>query len=425
MIQPLALAEIIAVFCKEIRSLVRDRNTMMYSVALPLFLYPGCLWIGLQVFAFIKGTDERREVAVALSDEAGGRFQQRLGQKTEAQPIKVSPQDALAAEASLRAGKTDAAVVLQSDAPEAGARASLARIFYRSSVDTSVVAKSRLESRLQTHRSKELEELAEQAKVPLEELRDPVLNEVDVTSLQERSEHLAGLIIPFLSLIMMVLGALYPALETTVGERERGTLETTLVAPTRRASIVAGKYLAVAAFALGSFGFNFASVSFTLYHLQAQLGGRRGLLFEITPRLVLITLLAALLIALLVSSLMMVIGFMVRTFKEGQSYLGPVFALCLAPAALVLGPDVRLGYGLALVPIANLLVILREAISARPLALPALVALVVSVLVVLAALGLATRVLRNEDVVLGQGAPGRSWLRWLPGRRSLPPQEAE
>ena len=40
---------------------------------------------------------------------------------------------------------------------------------------------------------------------------------------------------------MVMLGAFHPAIDITAGERERGTLETTLSAPIARSALMAGK----------------------------------------------------------------------------------------------------------------------------------------------------------------------------------------
>ena len=52
-------------------------------------------------------------------------------------------------------------------------------------------------------------------------------------------------ILPMLLMLMIVLGAFYPAIEVTAGEKERGTLQTLLTAPISPLEIVTGKFLSV------------------------------------------------------------------------------------------------------------------------------------------------------------------------------------
>ena len=53
--------------------------------------------------------------------------------------------------------------------------------------------------------------------------------------------YLLSKILPLVIVVMVMLGAFHPAIDITAGERERGTLETTLSAPIPRAALMAGK----------------------------------------------------------------------------------------------------------------------------------------------------------------------------------------
>ena len=59
-------------------------------------------------------------------------------------------------------------------------------------------------------------------------------------------------IIPFLLVMWMLTGAIYPAIDMTAGEKERGTMETLLISPAERTEIVFGKFLAVVAMGFGT-----------------------------------------------------------------------------------------------------------------------------------------------------------------------------
>ena len=63
------------------------------------------------------------------------------------------------------------------------------------------------------------------------------------------SGYLLSKVLPLVVVMMVMLGAFHPAIDITAGERERGTLETTLSAPIDRAALMAGKVLAVATLA--------------------------------------------------------------------------------------------------------------------------------------------------------------------------------
>ena len=54
-----------------------------------------------------------------------------------------------------------------------------------------------------------------------------------------------GGFIPYIIIILCFTGAMYPAMDLTAGEKERGTMETLLCSPVARVNIVLGKFLMV------------------------------------------------------------------------------------------------------------------------------------------------------------------------------------
>ena len=70
--------------------------------------------------------------------------------------------------------------------------------------------------------------------------------------------------LPLMILLMVLLGAFYPAIDVTAGERERGTLETILTSPIARIDLLLGKILAVTVLASLSGVVNLGSMTLTL-----------------------------------------------------------------------------------------------------------------------------------------------------------------
>ena len=83
------LDDVWTVYAKEMRSLARDRHTVIYSLFLPLFLYPALLLGTLQVVAFVKGMEERRTLRVGV--EAGNAATEFVEKLRERQGIVVVP----------------------------------------------------------------------------------------------------------------------------------------------------------------------------------------------------------------------------------------------------------------------------------------------------------------------------------------------
>src|SRR5439155_16163156 len=86
-------------------------------------------------------------------------------------------------------------------------------------------------------------------------------------------------LIPLILVLMTVTGAVYPAIDLTAGERERGTLETLIAAPVPRLGLLLAKYVAVLTVALLTAMINLLGMAVTAYStgLNATVFGGAGL----------------------------------------------------------------------------------------------------------------------------------------------------
>ena len=72
-------------------------------------------------------------------------------------------------------------------------------------------------------------------------------------------------LIPLVLVLMTVTGAVYPAIDLTAGERERGTLEMLIAAPVPRLGLLLAKYAAVLTVALLTALVNLAAMTITVH----------------------------------------------------------------------------------------------------------------------------------------------------------------
>ena len=212
-----------------------------------------------------------------------------------------------------------------------------------------------------------------------------------------------GRMLAFLLVFTSLMGAFYPAIDLGAGEKERGTLETLLLAPAQRIEIATGKFLAVSLVALVSALVNLASLGVTFTHFMSMASGgevaqRLGSvsigLGVVVPMVVAIVPLVA-----LFSALALAIATHATSYKEATSYLQPlaIMASLLSMASAL--PGVELTPGTAFVPIAGVALLFKELLggTAQPLGM----ALVIASTVVYAALALAwvTYLYEQEDVL--------------------------
>jgi sodium transport system permease protein len=168
------------------------------------------------------------------------------------------------------------------------------------------------------------------------DLLQPVdVQERDLASAQARAARITG-IIPMFIIMAVLYGALTAALDSTAGERERGSLEPLLMNPVQQIALVLGKWGAVAVLGmavalLSNLSFIPAQWLLRSDSLQAmfQFGGHEVIAFLLL-QLPLAAGLGALLMALAIRS---------KTFKEAQAGSALVITLVgLAPMVSLLNP---------------------------------------------------------------------------------------
>jgi sodium transport system permease protein len=198
-------------------------------------------------------------------------------------------------------------------------------------------------------------------------LRPFEIRRTNVAPPQKVSGNLIGSVIPYLLILMCMTAAIYPAIDLTAGEKERGTIETLLTSPVARTHLVVGKCLVVLTAALMTTLLSLASmgVSFALLKKLELAGVRGGLAL---PLLIDLPSLAAVFVmmlpvALFFSASMLAIALFSRSTKEAQSYLQPLLIITVLPTVASLLPGVELSSRLALVPVVNVSLVSKEILS--------------------------------------------------------------
>lgn len=207
---------------------------------------------------------------------------------------------------------------------------------------------------------------------------------------------LVPVLVPLLLVLMTMTGAVYPAIDLTAGERERGTLEVLVAAPIPRLSVLLAKYVAVVTVAMLTAIVNLGMMALVL----SVLGLGRALFQDSFTFVVLLQVLGLLLLfAAFFSAVLLTLTSFARSFKEAQAYLIPLILLCLLPGMMALLPGLSLEGPLAVVPLVNIVLLARDLLGGSASAAAAAVVVVVTLLYALGAVALASRVFGTEAVL--------------------------
>ncbi|MFM7626567.1 MAG: ABC transporter permease, partial [Gammaproteobacteria bacterium] len=162
-------------------------------------------------------------------------------------------------------------------------------------------------------------------------LRPVVVKGVDVSTPKARAVLALGTL-TFFVILAMLTGGLYLAIDSTAGERERGSLEALLTTPLPRAHLLYGKILATTAYML-------ISLVVTLFALSLALQFTRleswGMSIDLSPQAVLAMVLFTAPLGLAGAGLMTIVASFTRSFREAQTYLSFVLLVPTLPLALV------------------------------------------------------------------------------------------
>lgn len=233
-------------------------------------------------------------------------------------------------------------------------------------------------------------------------------SEVNVPGEAVQAFSLATLV-PLVLILMTVTGAVYPAIDLTAGERERGTLEALMAAPISRTRVLLAKYAAVVFVALLTAFVNLGAMVITAYStgFEELLFGSQGL--TALRLLQVLGLLAA--FAAFFSAVILALTSVARSFKEAQAYLIPLMLLSLAPGILALLPGLKLTLGWSLVPLANMVLVTRDLLDGRVGAAAMGVALLANGVWTAVALAVAVRIFGTDSVLYGSSGSWRDALR--------------
>jgi sodium transport system permease protein len=179
---------------------------------------------------------------------------------------------------------------------------------------------------------------------------------------------LLGGLVPCFVLLFCVTGAMYPAIDLTAGEKERGTIETILCSPVSRVHLVLGKFLMTLTAALFSAVLSMFSMTLTFSLSRALLTGAvssdaAALDLRVTPLAMAAVFLLVLPLAIFFSAALLAIALFAKSYKEAQSYLAPLLTVVLVPAMISLLPGVDLNAALAAVPVLNTSLASKEIVA--------------------------------------------------------------
>jgi sodium transport system permease protein len=380
------------VFRKEIVDALRDRRTLAVVLVTSVLLGPLVLIAISALVASFEEIADKREVYVAGLEHAAP-LQNYFERQTYT--VKPAPADF---ERLLRASKFgDAVIVVPPDYEAALLRGDtpVIEIVSDSANRQAALGSARLQQLLHGYgRERALLGIALRGVSP--ELLEPMrIVERDLASAQTRSTQITGML-PFFVLMAVLYGALNAALDTTAGERERGSLEPLLMNPQGRAALVLGKWGAVASLSM------LIAVLSCLSFLPGQWllrSDRLQALFQFGLHEATLFLVVLMPLAAALAALLMAVAIRCKTFKEAQAHSTVVvLAISLLPLVTLFNQGGEAPWHLWVPALAQNTLMTRVLKGEDLSALQVLVPLAVCVVICAAGVAFVARALRAAAV---------------------------
>ena len=364
-------SQVVIVYRKELLDTLRDRRTLISMIVVPLLLFP-VLTIGFGTLAaklfqrarqeastiMIFGAEHAPTLAATIREQDGFEvvpaaedYVARINDKKLRVAVEFPPQ-------------FEEALQTNVGSPDSGKRPTV-KLYHYAGEMRSRFALRDLQRILRTYRDQLVEvRLAGRGLSP--DVLEPFESkEENVASPEKVGGNVLGGMLPYFIIILCLTGAMYPAIDLSAGEKERGTIETILASPVGRTELVMGKFLMVltaslttSALSLGSFAVTLsAAAEFT------QRMSRAGLPFVISAKGVAMVFLMVLPLAVLFSAALLALALLARSYKEAQSYLQPLMIVAILPAIAAMLPGVELNAKLALIPILNVSLVSKEILT--------------------------------------------------------------
>lgn len=419
------------IYSKELTDILRDRRTLIAMILVPIILYPLLLLGSIQAVSYQAASLEQESLIIGVINDQHRmmlselihydtlelqKLGDALGSDTkEADQIPVPLEHAQIVvfeqrkdlEQSIQNRQVYVGVIFDRDSLTESTDY-VSQIHVELPADLEEVRSAHAWDRVKamiarTQKRWEIERLDREG-LPRSFVEPFTVETLDLSS----PPSILGQILPLILVLMTITGAIYPAIDLTAGERERGTLESLMVTPVPVIDLIVGKFLVVTTVAIMGATLNLASVSATVYFggfdkVISQTGG--SIPFA-TMGLILLSLIP---FAVLMSAVMIAVCSYARTFKEAQNYVTPVILAVLIPGGIAALPATRLEGVMLVMPVGNMVLLSRDyLLGAEVLTSQLAMVMISTTLYAAAAVGIAATIFGKETVVFADAGSFRN-----------------
>ena len=394
---------------KELTDIFRDTKTIIIMVAIPLILYPLLFLASVLITSNMlkESTEKTYNVSIVANDSDRAVVNRLLDDALEKfeYHFEIVEPDSDDYEKLIRKNTIDAVIEAKSDNGELGH----ITIYSMSSLTKSDTCRSMIEKVFEDYKDEITENKLREALDDYDSLTsEPFeITSTNYSSKEETTGMLVGNVMPFMMVISVLIGVSTIAVDISVGEKERGTLETLITIPVSNLEIVVAKFLATSVMAMFSLGLNvlsFGLIGAYLYQsaqFATESTGSFKLISFVPSLLVMIPLL--ILFTMFISALCLCINFTAKSVKEANNYTMPLMMIMMMSTGFSVLMNIKFNYVYALIPVLNISLLIKDLFMLKFDATMIVLVFAATTLHTLSAVFVMTKVFSSENILFSEG----------------------
>jgi len=358
------------IFKKEMTDTLRDRRTLIFMLLVPIVAIPLLIMFtsSLLISTVTKAQEEKASIVIMGVENLPPDLRDSLLNSSRLDVRTGLEYDSGDAIERLKAGEFMALVEIPENFRNALEMESPTEIeiYYDMAEMKSDFAVDKLRDIFNPYRDQVVQRRLADRDISSDILLPFEITSQNVASAQKVAGKELGAMLPYLIIIMCFLGAMYPAIDLAAGEKERGTLETLLVSPASRGEFVIGKYLVILTTGVVAALLSMASLTFSMNYMADEMLSKMTtelLAIEFNFEMVILIIMIVLPLAGIFASILLSVSIFARSFKEAQSYITALNMFIILPAFISFLPGIELDFKMSLIPIVNVSLIIKDAIS--------------------------------------------------------------
>ena len=361
---------IFSIFKKELTDVLRDRRTLFFMIVIPVIVMPLILIVSIKFQEYQSKKSDEKVLNIGLINKTSdSQIRDYLLDQKGVYLVEDIDLDSL--ELGIKNDSLQGGLYIHKNfINDISANAmGEVEVYYKSS-DLMSKAKNRIYNALDIYKNEVVSERLSEFNVDKGLLEPLDIINKDMSTKKETIGKAVGGLIPYMLVIFIFLGAMYPAIDLGAGEKERGSLETLLSSPATKFEITVGKLMVVSLAGMVSGLISVVGISAPIYLLGNIPDQIKSTVLEIISPFIIVSVIILMIpIAIFFASMLLSISFYARSFKEAQSLMGPLNIVIIVPLMLTLGPGIEIDHITALIPLINVGLLTKEILagSAQPI----------------------------------------------------------